>query len=235
MFILILGNMISIVLFDAGIELPPDHIKNHPAIINDAKRRGRRPDEILLYLPRHRFAMEKLENFEKRGRPDIIHRSLLLILDTPLNKMGLIKTYVETVNGQLIEFSSNVRLPKDFYQFEGLMVQLLKSRRVPPLETPLIWISDKKIEDLAKKAKLKVLFSEEGEKAGPNIWRDILENDSILLIGAFQKGEITQKYYELTDIVLSISRYPLMTTTVICKILTNLELTALNEGIIEEL
>jgi len=227
--------MITIVLFDASIEIPPLEIRNHPAIVNDAKRRGRDVDQILLYLPKHRFAMGKLDNFEKRGRPDITHRSLLLILDSPLNKLGFLKILVSTINNEVFEFSPEVRLPKDFYQFEGLMVQLLKTGVVPPNGKPLIWKVSKSLNEVLEECDYKALFSENGRMITYEDWKKIIKSKSAILIGAFQKGEISKQIYELADDVFSISKFPLMTTTVVCRVLAYLEITASNEGIISEL
>lgn len=227
--------MITIVLFDASIEIPPPEIRNHPAIVNDARRRNRGADQILLYLPKHRFAMGKLENFEKRGRPDITHRSLLLILDSPLNRLGLLRILVRTINNEIFEFSPKVRLPKDFYQFEGLMVQLLKTNVVPPKNEPLIWRVNEDLDSVLKNCDYKVLFSEEGKMISRNTWNIIVRRNSALLIGAFQKGAVPKDIYKLADDIFSISNFQLMTTTVICRIIAYLEVAALEEGIITKL
>ncbi|EIW71124.1 hypothetical protein TREMEDRAFT_37578 [Tremella mesenterica DSM 1558] len=59
------------------------------------------------------------------ARPDITHQCLLTLLDSPLNKAGLLQIYVHTVKGTLIEVNPSVRIPRTFKRFSGLMVQLL--------------------------------------------------------------------------------------------------------------
>lgn len=226
---------LTVVLFGAGIEIPPPEIRDHPAILADARRRGRKPDSILLYVARHRFAMDRLEDFERRGRPDIAHRALLALLDSPLNRMGMVRPIVETIEGRVFELSPDVRLPKDYYQFEGLMVQLLKTGRVPPEGEPLIWMLDESLESVVADAEVKVLLSEEGERVRLDAWRELVRKKAALLIGAYQKGSPPERIYKLADKVWSVSKHSLMTTSVVCRAMAYLELAALAEGFVEEI
>ncbi|KAK0455748.1 nucleolar essential protein 1 [Desarmillaria tabescens] len=59
------------------------------------------------------------------ARPDITHQCLLTLLDSPLNKAGLLQVYIHTAKGVLIEVNPHVRIPRTFKRFSGLMVQLL--------------------------------------------------------------------------------------------------------------
>ncbi|RYE99995.1 MAG: hypothetical protein EOO41_00165 [Methanobacteriota archaeon] len=55
------------------------------------------------------------------SRPDITHQLLLALLDSPLNKAGLLQVYIETVNNVLVEVSPHTRIPRTFKRFAGLM------------------------------------------------------------------------------------------------------------------
>ena len=55
------------------------------------------------------------------SRPDITHQLLLALLDSPLNKAGLLQVYVETTKAVLIEVSPHTRIPRTFKRFAGLM------------------------------------------------------------------------------------------------------------------
>jgi rRNA small subunit pseudouridine methyltransferase Nep1 len=50
---------------------------------------------------------------------------LLTLLDSPLNKAGLLQIFIHTSRGVLIEVNPSVRIPRTFKRFSGLMVQLL--------------------------------------------------------------------------------------------------------------
>lgn len=46
---------------------------------------------------------------------------LLTLLDSPLNKAGLLQIYIHTAKGVLIEVNPHVRIPRTFKRFSGLM------------------------------------------------------------------------------------------------------------------
>lgn len=46
---------------------------------------------------------------------------LLTLLDSPLNKAGLLQVYIHTAKGVLIEVNPSVRIPRTFKRFAGLM------------------------------------------------------------------------------------------------------------------
>jgi rRNA small subunit pseudouridine methyltransferase Nep1 len=46
---------------------------------------------------------------------------LLTLLDSPLNKAGLLQVFVHTTKGVLIEINPHVRIPRTFKRFSGLM------------------------------------------------------------------------------------------------------------------
>lgn len=51
---------------------------------------------------------------------------LLTLLDSPLNKAGMLQIYIHTAKGVLIEVNPQIRIPRTFKRFGGLMVQLLQ-------------------------------------------------------------------------------------------------------------
>lgn len=55
---------------------------------------------------------------------------LLTLLDSPLNKAGLLQVYVQTANGVLIEINPSVRIPRTFKRFSGLMGEFRESGAV---------------------------------------------------------------------------------------------------------
>ncbi|KAG8934352.1 hypothetical protein FRC01_003600 [Tulasnella sp. 417] len=79
----------------------------------------------LLNCDDHQGILAKTGRDIADARPDITHQCLLTLLDSPLNKAGLLQVYVHTVKGVLIEINPHVRIPRTFKRFSGLMVQLL--------------------------------------------------------------------------------------------------------------
>lgn len=79
----------------------------------------------LLNCDDHQGILAKTGRDIADARPDITHQCLLTLLDSPLNKAGLLQIYIHTARGVLIEVNPHVRIPRTFKRFGGLMVQLL--------------------------------------------------------------------------------------------------------------
>eukprot|EP00056_Hartaetosiga_gracilis_P016824 m.5926 g.5926 ORF g.5926 m.5926 type:complete len:240 (+) comp4766_c0_seq1:55-774(+) len=73
----------------------------------------------------HSGLLKKWGRDPKNVRPDIVHQCLLMLLDSPLNKAGLLQVYIHTSKNVLIEIHPQTRIPRVFSRFCGLMVQLL--------------------------------------------------------------------------------------------------------------
>ena len=91
-------TIIRLILAESSIELVPRDIIGHPSVLKTAKRRGKKPTEILLDISLHYHAMKKLRDRHKRGRPDIVHVSLLEALSSPLNLEGKLEVIVHTIS-----------------------------------------------------------------------------------------------------------------------------------------
>ncbi|KAJ1651281.1 18S rRNA pseudouridine methyltransferase, partial [Dispira simplex] len=79
----------------------------------------------LLNCDDHLNAIRKMRKSVTDYRPDITHQCLLTLLDSPLNKAGLLQVYIHTRDNVLIEINPHIRIPRTFKRFSGLMVQLL--------------------------------------------------------------------------------------------------------------
>mgnify|MGYP000518009903 CR=1 FL=1 len=64
-------------------------------------------------------------------RPDLVHQSLLAILDSVCNKQGKVKVFMITRRGQhIIEVNPEIRIPRTFKRFSGLIAQLLTKGKI---------------------------------------------------------------------------------------------------------
>ncbi|MET1124679.1 MAG: 16S rRNA methyltransferase [Archaeoglobaceae archaeon] len=174
--------MPRIVFVEASLELVPKAIAGHPAVVADARRRRKKPTEIILDDSKHHAAMKGLMNREKRGRPDIIHGCLLLFLDSPIAKD--FEIYVHTVGGDVIWVSSEVRLPRNYNRFIGVMEDLFKKRRIEADGKVLLEITDLKFEDLLKG---KVIVLHENGKAVE--LEELMKGEFTVCVGAFAHGD----------------------------------------------
>jgi rRNA small subunit pseudouridine methyltransferase Nep1 len=69
---------------------------------------------------------KRLEDF----RPDVTHQCLLSLLDSPLNKAGMLQVFIRSNKNVLIEIHPSIRIPRTFKRFSGLMAQLLSKYKV---------------------------------------------------------------------------------------------------------
>ncbi|KAL8202670.1 UNVERIFIED_CONTAM: 18S rRNA pseudouridine methyltransferase [Gekko kuhli] len=90
----------------------------------------------LLNCDKHKSVL--LRNGRDPGvvRPDITHQSLLMLMDSPLNRAGLLQVYIHTEKNVLIEVNPQTRIPRTFDRFCGLMVQLLHKFSVRAADGP---------------------------------------------------------------------------------------------------
>ncbi|KAL6304986.1 Alpha/beta knot methyltransferase [Sparassis latifolia] len=80
----------------------------------------------LLNCDEHQKLLMRMGREISEARPDITHQCLLTLLDSPLNKAGLLQIYIHTSQRILIEVHPDVRIPRTFKRFSGLIVQLLQ-------------------------------------------------------------------------------------------------------------
>ncbi|KAH9963310.1 Nep1-domain-containing protein [Russula dissimulans] len=90
----------------------------------------------LLNCDDHQGILAKAGRDIADARPDITHQCLLTLLDSPLNKAGLLQVYIHTAKGTLIEVNPHVRIPRTFKRFSGLMVQLLHKLSIRGVNGP---------------------------------------------------------------------------------------------------
>ena len=94
------------------------------------KLKNRYPDNILLDRSFHHFAMNVLSDAHKRGRPDLVHFSLLEATSTPLylnNKLNIhhCKTCDNRVNFSFIKLPYSCKL-----LFQELITMNIASRLI---------------------------------------------------------------------------------------------------------
>mmetsp|Transcript_32948 Transcript_32948/g.57773 ORF Transcript_32948/g.57773 Transcript_32948/m.57773 type:complete len:225 (+) Transcript_32948:8176-8850(+) len=89
----------------------------------------------LLNSDDHAHIISKAGGSPMDYRPDILHHSLLALLDSPMNKAGLLQVYVQTTKNVLIYINPKIRLPRTYKRFAGLMVQVLHTRKIKAAET----------------------------------------------------------------------------------------------------
>ena len=215
--------MLHLVLAEAELELVPEAILDHPAVVNYAKRRGKKPEEVLLDSTYHHSALKKLKDGDRRGRPDIVHVCLLNALESIANKEGLLRVYVHTRNDEVIYIKPETRIPRNYNRFVGLMESLFKNRAVPEgLE--LLRIEEKSLEELIEEIKPDGVFvmHEGGEAKRPDEFGRTLAalQNPLVVVGAFPHGNFRNG---IPGEKISLYKAPLMAWTVVNEVIINFE------------
>ena len=221
--------MLHVILLECAIELVPRELTSLKEIQAHARRRRKKPGQLMLDQTHHGRAMTRLDGKEKRGRPDITFLSLLSILETPLCKAGLLTVHLHLVDGQVIEISPDVRLPRNYDRFVGLFEQLLMNGRIPPEGEPLARMIDTSLPDLINNLaagsgeSLVLLAIEGGTKTSAESLRIILPQDStmpvILGVGAFPHGDMSNSVKELFSTHLKLDKEVMMAWHVCAEVL----------------
>ena len=83
----------------------------------------------LLNCDDHKGIHKKYDKDPSLSRPDILHQELMALLDSPLNKAGLVKVYIRTLKGIVVDVSSQMRIPRTYKRFAGLMSAYIRFLR----------------------------------------------------------------------------------------------------------
>lgn len=211
-------------LAEAELELVPKSIRGHPAVSMSAKKRGKRSGQILLDASLHHSAMQRLDDWEGRGRPDIAHSFLVLCLDSIANVEGELRVLVHTRNNELIEVDPTTRIPKNYNRFVGLMEDLFVKGAVPNKENPLLTMrGGATIEDVIRGTGVEsvLALSVDGRRMELDELFGELGGDVLCVVGGFPKGDFKGKVYELCTHKVSIHGETLKVWTVTSEILTS--------------
>jgi len=192
-----------VVFVEAALERVPKGLWRHPSVVGTARRRGKKPGESLLDRTYHHAAMKGLPEAWRRGRPDITHICLLEALGSPLNLEGLLKTYVHTFQGYVVDVNPKVRLPRNYDRFVGLIEQLFKLGRVPPEGEALLRLERKGLRELIEEVSpsYTVALTSGGkpETLEELCRRLVGEERPTVFIGAYPRGPLKPETLRLSD------------------------------------
>ena len=208
--------MLNLVLAESALETIPRQLWRDPLIRRCAEKRGKEAQFLLLDRSYHHIAMKKLPSSEKRGRPDIVHFSLLEALGSPLNKEGLLQVYVHTIANCIISIKPETRLPRNYDRFVGLFEQLFELRQIPSNGHPLLALTeDVTVSNLIKKIKpdYTVAFSRKGslKTLQESISEFSSKKNPLAIVGGFPHGTLSEDSLKLADHVVAIDREMLET------------------------
>lgn len=141
--------MLSLILAESSIELVPNEIAGHPSIIKWARRKKKDPRKLVLDQNYHHSAILRLgRSGVGRGRPDIVHFSLLVALGSPLNAGNQLNCFVHTRDDHVISIDPRTRLPRNTDRFTALIEQLYQDSVVPSSGRALLRLKKESLKNL---------------------------------------------------------------------------------------
>ena len=196
--------MVSLILSESALELVPYELKYHQSVISHARRLGKNPSEILLDNSWHFAAMKGVENEMKRGRPDLVHFSILEATTIPLYFQNKMKLFVHTVDNKIISFGENVHIPKSYHRFAGVMEKLYREKKITASnDDVLLKIEDKTFSELLDEINPShvIGFSTNGNKSTYEKIATGITDDACVVFGGFQKGHFSSSVEDrITDL-----------------------------------
>lgn len=187
----------------------------------------------LLNCDDHRdLCKKKLRKDPNQFRPDILHQELLALLDSPLNKAGLLKIYIQTTKKVLIDVNASIRIPRTYKRFAGLMVQLLHKMKIKAGtdSTTLLKVIKNPFSQHLPPGTKCYGFEPEGTLYSPiSLAKAIVgvdpqcEPPTCLVLGAMSSGNVTIEDHPYIEKMFSISNYPLSGATALSRIMGSIE------------
>lgn len=185
------------------MELVPNEIAHHPAIIASARRKQKEPSELILDQSYHHAAIMRLRNSGAgRGRPDIVHFSLLTALGSPLNAQRGLQCFVHTKDDHVITIDSKARLPRNTDRFTSLLEKLYEDSVVPSAGPALMSLSNQTLQTLIQRQGLDevVALSTQGTDKPLEKVADELQHfkKPAVLVGGFPHGHFSHQTLKLS-------------------------------------
>lgn len=189
----------------------------------------------LLNCDDHRdVCKKKLHKDPNDFRPDILHQEFLTLMDSPLNKAGLLQIYISTVKGVLIEVNPETRIPRTFKRFAGLMVQLLHKMKIKAgtESTTLLKVVKNPFSTHLPAGTRCYGMSSQGTLYCPIALAKALvpttaevehSPPTCFIVGAMSSGHVTVNDHPYIEKMISISEYPLSGAAALSRIMGGIE------------
>ena len=218
---------LSLILAESSLEIIPKEIQNHPSVISHSKKLGKSPSNILLDNSWHYAAMKGIQDENKRGRPDIVHFSMLEACSIPLYFEKKLTIYIHTLNDKVIKVGDDIHLPKSFHRFAGLIEKLFYEKRIESNGKKLLEMSDMNFSQLIEDINPKnvVGLSIVGKSSSFCDVAESLDENSCIIIGGFQKSHFSDSTVSKIDQLVSIDSNSLESHIVTARILYEYEKT----------
>ncbi len=217
--------MLSLVIAESALELVPVELQRHNSVTASARKFNKKPSEILLDISWHFAAMKGIKNEIKRGRPDLVHFSLLEACSIPLYYENKMNVFVHTIDDKVISLGQNVRLPKSYHRFIGLVEKLYATKEIKEDNNILLALKNMDFGTLIKKINPEqtIALSSKGIKSSYQKLTEEIKNNTCIVVGGFSKGQFSDNAREHFDKTVSVDKNPLEAHIIISRVLYEYE------------
>ena len=219
--------MLNIILAESAIERIPESLWAHSEVLKKPNTLNKKPGQILLDRSYHHRAMLRLKDNEKRGRPDIVHFCLLESLGSPLNKENLLRTIVHTFDNYTIHLNPEVRLPRNYNRFIGLVEQLYELGRIGENDKILLELKKGNVRIIVEDVKPSYVIAFTREGRPQTLHETVLtlarKENPLVLIGGFPRGHFSDETKKAVNELVSIDPEMLEAWTVTSRLIYEYE------------
>jgi rRNA small subunit pseudouridine methyltransferase Nep1 len=226
-----MAKFLTILIVEASIEPFPEDLLKDIKARQYLSKANKSPEDIMLDANQHGHLMESLPDKDKRGRPDIVHFTLLSCFGSILAREHRLNVMIHTIGDKIISLNPDIRLPKNVDRFNGLILQLFKDKQIPPKTSePLMTLGESSLPDLINKLRLEhdlvIEFSVKGEQLSSSNYSKLIyeATNPLLIFGAFPHGEIESLPHDLVDKKIAIYEEGLDLFAVVSQILASQQL-----------
>ena len=205
--------MIHVILAEAEVELLPSTVK------------GRLPDVRILDSFLDGDMVRSLPDPRRRGRADVAHSALLLLLSSEQFEHGHLRVWLHTRGDEVIEIGPRAQVQPNYLDFLVSLSALYDKGALGEGEAK--WsierhtTLDHLLSRLAVDAVL--LLSPRGERIPLEaLLNELHHMDLAIVVGAFPEGDFPKDTYSLADHVVSLSEKEMTVPSVICELLSSL-------------
>ena len=219
--------MAYLVLAESSLELVPPGLQSHPSVVSFAARVQKSPKDILLDNSWHYSAMKGIRDELKRGRPDLVHASILAASSTPLYKRNRLRIFVHTVSDNVIEVGQDVKFPRSYHRFAGLAEKLFRDKIIWAGSRTLLKLESKSFPQLIDELgpSRVVGLSSLGKRASFEQVGSKLDEQACIVVGGFQRGHFSELVQDRLDETYSVGDYRYDASVVVARLLYEYEKT----------
>jgi len=218
---------LCLIIGECALEVIPSKILKEPSVLKQSESRQKPAEQLILDRSYHHRAMLSLPDSDKRGRPDLVHLALLEAISTPLYMHDFLKVIVDCYNGPSIYIGENVRLPRSYPRFLGLIEKLFFEKHVSFNGKDLLSVREGGMKAIISNVKpTKIIgVSRLGKSSSVKDVANILSKEErpALVVGGFPRGHFSKNTAEEFDETYSIWKEGLDAHIVIGRILYEYE------------